>query len=418
VNAADTADTAEAADFSPLLELSQLDLAGKRVLIREDYNVPLTDGQIGNDARIQASLPTLRQVLQAGASVLVVSHLGRPVAGRRDEALSLRPVAERLSKLLGCPVRLQRDWLDGAEASPGEVVLCENVRFQAGETDNEDNLARRMAALCHVFVNDAFAVCHRRHASVYGIVKYAPVSCAGPLLLRELQVLSQCLEAPGRPLVAVVGGAKLESKLGVLQNLLRQADRLVAGGAIGNARLAAAGHGVGASLAAAEKGDLEAARTLLAHPRAERLLLPADAVCARHCREDAESRECRIAEVADDEIVLDWGPRTRDQVGALLRQAGTILWSGPPGVFEMAPFSAGTRLVVEAIAQNREARSIAGGGNTLEALARFGAPGGVSFASTGGGAFLHFLERGSLPCVNMLMESARAWTAMERGREL
>jgi phosphoglycerate kinase len=362
-------------------------------------------------------LPTIRYALDASASVLLVSHLGRPEEGKHDPALSLAPVAERLSELLGQQVPLVKNWLEGVQVKPGQVVMCENVRFEIGEKSNSDELARHMAALCNVYVNDAFATAHRAQASTCGVAKYAPVACAGPLMLAELKAAERALKDPERPLIAVVGGAKVSTKLALLGNLLDQVDQLIVGGGIANTFLRAAGHNIGGSLHEADL-VLEARRLLQkAANSGKPLPLPTDVVCAKSVSADAAATVKTIESIAPDDVIADIGPATADHYAALLREAKTIIWNGPLGVFEYQPFSAGTRHIAEAIAASA-AFSVAGGGDTIAAIARFGVGDRISYISTGGGAFLELLQGDRLPALVMLEESARAWAAMERAREL
>ncbi len=403
--------------ISSLMRMSDLDLGGHRVLIRSDLNAPLRDGKVSDDARIRSCLLGVRQALEAGAAVLLVSHLGRPEGVGDRQSHSLAPVAARLSEMLERPVPLQQDWLAGVKVEPGEIVVCENVRFYPGETCNEEEFAREMAALCRVFVNDAFAVCHRKHASVHGIVKYVPASCAGPLLLSELEHLSRLLEEePARPLVAVVGGAKPGTKLGAMRRLLTRADQLIPGGGIANALLRASGRRIGTS-SPSDEDSLHLAERLLAQPQADRIIFPQDVVCAKAVRPDAQPRLRSIDAIPEDEAILDLGPESCERICDLLRQAGTIVWSGPVGMFEYEPFRAGTYAIARAIAAS-EAYSVAGGGETRAAISAAGADAGFSYLSTGGGAFLRYLEGNSLPAIAMLAEAAAAWRAMERGRDL
>ncbi len=388
-----------------VIRMTDVDLGGRRVLIREDLNVPVQRGQVTSDARIRAALPTLRRALDAGARVMVISHLGRPVEGEFDEQFSLAPVAERLAALLGCEVRFVRDWLDGVEVAPGELVVCENVRFNPGEKSSDDALARRMAALCDVFVMDAFGTAHRAQASTYGVAEHAPIACAGPLLTAELDALAQALEDPARPLVAIVGGSKVSTKLTVLENLARRVDQLIVGGGIANTFIAAAGHGVGHSLY--EPGLVGEARRLMseAQSRGATIPLPVDVVCATALSEQAETTVKTVDGVAEADIIGDVGPQTAESYGGLLRGAGTVVWNGPVGVFEIDAFAGGTRALAEAIAESG-AFSIAGGGDTLAAIDKFGVADRVSYISTGGGAFLEFLEGKTLPAVAMLEQRA------------
>jgi phosphoglycerate kinase len=389
-----------------VIRMSDLDLAGRRVLVREDLNVPVENGRVASDARIRAALPTLRLALEKGAAVLLMSHLGRPKEGEFDPQFSLAPVAEHLSSLLGLPVRLERDWLDGVELAPGEVALCENVRFNRGEKTDDDGLARRMAALCDVFVMDAFGTAHRAQASTHGVARHAPVACAGPLLVAELEALGKALHAPARPLVAIVGGSKVSTKLGVLDTLLDRVDQLIVGGGIANNFIAAAGHAVGKSLH--EPGLLEATRELVAKAQARgaAIPLPSDVVVAAGLEPEHAARTVKVNAVGAGDMILDVGPDTAAAYAELLKRAGTIVWNGPVGVFEDARFVGGTRALAEAVAAS-DAFSIAGGGDTLAALDAFGLSDQVSYVSTGGGAFLEFLEGRQLPAVAMLEQRAR-----------
>ncbi|HXV39424.1 MAG TPA: phosphoglycerate kinase [Steroidobacteraceae bacterium] len=385
--------------------MADLDLAGRRVLIREDLNVPVEDGRVTSDARIRAALPTIRLALEKGARVLVMSHLGRPKEGERDPALSLAPVAKALSAQLGRPVRFVVDWLDGVEAAPGDVVLLENVRFNKGEKKDDESLARRMAALCDVFVMDAFGTAHRAEASTHGVALAAPVACAGPLLVAELEALGRALHAPKRPLVAVVGGSKVSTKLTVLENLLEKVDALVVGGGIANTFLAAAGLPVGKSLY--EPDMLDTARRLLARAqqRGVSLPLPADVVVATEFSATAKATVKPAAAVAAAEIILDIGPASAATLAAIVTQAGTVIWNGPVGVFEYDQFGEGTKALTLAIAGS-PAFSIAGGGDTLAAIDKYGVQSEISYISTGGGAFLEFVEGRTLPAVAALERRA------------
>lgn len=381
-----------------ILRMTDVDLQGKRVLIREDLNVPVKDGVVTSDARIRASLPTIKAALDAGARVMLMSHLGRPEEGVFDEAASLAPVAKRLSELLGRDVPVIKDWLNGVDVAPGDVVLCENVRFNKGEKDNCEELSQKMAALCDVYVMDAFGTAHRAQASTHGVGRFAPVACAGPLLAAELEALGKALDAPAKPLVAIVGGAKVSSKLEVLEALADKVDQLVVGGGIANTFLAAAGFSVGQSLC--EHDLIPAAKRI-----AEKvdIPLPTDVVVAKAFSADAEAVVKQVTEVAADDLILDVGPETAKRLADMMEAAGTIVWNGPLGVFEFDQFGEGTRVLSEAIA-NSQAFSIAGGGDTLAAVDKYNIAEQVSYISTGGGAFLEFLEGKTLPAVAMLSE--------------
>lgn len=389
-----------------VIKMTDLDLKNKRVLIREDLNVPIKDGKVSDDTRIRAALLTLERALEAGARVMVMSHLGRPTEGEYAEQYSLQPVAERLSELLGRQVPLVRDWLDGVEVEPGKLVLLENVRFNVGEKKNDDALAQRMAALCDVFVMDAFGTAHRAQASTHGVAKFAPIACAGPLLAAELEALSRALENPNRPMAAIVGGAKVSTKLTVLDSLLKVVDQLIVGGGIANTFIAAAGHPVGKSLYEPEL--VAEARRLIAaaQEKGSEIPIPTDVVCAKRFAEDAEAEVKPVDQVAEDDMILDIGPDTARRYAEMMAKAGTIVWNGPVGVFEIDQFGEGTRVLGEAIAAS-PAFSIAGGGDTLAAVAKYGIGDRISYISTGGGAFLEFLEGKKLPAVAVLEERAQ-----------
>jgi len=389
-----------------VIRMTDLDLAGKRVLVREDLNVPVEDGRVSSDARIRAALPTLRLALEKGAAVMVMSHLGRPAEGEFDARYSLAPVAEHLSELLGQPVRLVRDWLDGVQVGRGEVVLCENVRFNAGEKKDDEALAKRMAALCDVFVMDAFGTAHRAQASTHGVARFAPVACAGPLLSAELEALGKALHAPARPLVAIVGGSKVSTKLTVLETLLERVDQLIVGGGIANNFIAAAGHAVGKSLHEADLLDETRRLVDKARERGAAIPLPSDVVVSQGLESHHQAAVRPVDEVGAEEMILDVGPDTAAAYAQILARAGTIVWNGPVGVFEDPRFAGGTRALAEAVAAS-PAFSIAGGGDTLAALDAFGLSQQVSYVSTGGGAFLEFLEGRTLPAVAMLEQRAR-----------
>jgi len=362
---------------------------------------------ITSDARIVAAVPSIRQVLAAkGTSVLLMSHLGRPTEGHYEERFSLAPVARRLTEYLGQEVRLERDWLDGVDLAPGEVVMCENVRFNRGETGNDESLARKMAALCDVFVMDAFGTAHRAHASTEGVARYAPVACAGPLLVKEVMTLRDALENPTKPLLAIVGGAKVSTKLAVLESLLQKCDQLIVGGGIANTFIAATGHAVGQSL---HEPDLipEARRLIrMAHQLGGDIPIPKDLLVAKAFLPDAEAQVRRLDEVEADDIILDIGPLTAADYAEIIWGAGTVIWNGPVGVFEFDNFAHGTQAVAEAIAESN-CFSIAGGGDTLAAIDRFDIRDRISYISTGGGAFLEYVEGKTLPAVGVLEERAR-----------
>lgn len=388
------------------LRMENLDLAGKRVMIRQDLNVPVSDGKVTSDARIRASLPTIKLALDKGAAVILLSHLGRPVEGEPDDQFSLLPVANRLSELLDMPVRLESDWLDGVELSVGEVVLCENVRFNQGEKKNDEALARRMAGLCDVFVMDAFGTAHRAQASTEGIVRAAGLACAGPLLSGELDALQKSLHHPNRPLLAIVGGSKVSTKLTVLDTLLDKVDQLIVGGGIANTFIEAVGHKVGKSLC--EPDLIPEAQRLIkkAHARGGDIPIPKDVLVAKSFSADEVPIVRAVDEVQDDEMILDIGPLTAVLYSEMIAGAGTVIWNGPVGVFEFSGFAGGTLAVAEAI-ERSNAFSIAGGGDTLAAIDQFGVRDGVSYISTGGGAFLEFVEGKTLPAVAALEEVAR-----------
>ena len=385
--------------------MSDCDLNGKRVLIREDLNVPVHNGEVTSDARIRAALPTLKGALEQHARVLVMSHLGRPEEGKFAEEFSLAPVAKRLAQLLGVPVALKRDWLGGVEVAPGELVLLENVRFNKGEKKNADELSKKMAALCDIYVMDAFGTAHRAEASTQGVAKYAAVACAGPLLVSELTALETALEKPARPLLAIVAGSKVSTKLTVLESLLAKVDRLIVGGGIANTFLAALGFNVGKSLY--EPDMLDICKRLIAESkkRGIEIPMPTDVVVAKEFSAKAEADVKPVGAVAADEMILDIGPDSAERLGALVAGAGTILWNGPVGVFEFEQFGEGTRALANAIARSR-AFSLAGGGDTLAAIEKYGVEDSISYISTGGGAFLEFVEGKPLPAVDILEQRA------------
>ncbi len=387
-----------------LLHMTDLSLAGKRVLIRVDFNVPVKDGKVTSDARIVAALPTIRLALERGAAVILLSHLGRPKEGEFDPQLSLKPVAQHLSALLGRTVPLIRTWLDGFEIASGEVVLCENVRFNPGEKRNAPALARRLARLGDIFVMDAFGTAHRAEASTEGVARYAPVACAGPLLVAELEALDRVLRQPRRPVVAIVGGSKVSTKLTILKSFARQVDQLIVGGGIANTFLAAAGQPVGRSLH--EAALIPEARQLTGKGTRATIPLPVLGVVANWVSGSAGAAVRAVGEVAADELILDIGPRTAAAYAKLIKQAGTIIWNGPVGVFEIDQFGHGTQRLAEAIARSA-AFSVAGGGDTLAALEKYGLVNRMSYISTGGGAFLEYLDGTGLPAVAVLAERAR-----------
>ncbi|GKW49879.1 phosphoglycerate kinase [Halomonas sp. NCCP-2165] len=383
-------------------KMTDLELAGKRVLIREDLNVPIKNGRVTSDARLRAALPTIEAARNAGARVMLMSHLGRPTEGEPTEEFSLAPVAERLGELLGRRVTLIKDYLDVAlDLADGEVVLLENVRFNAGEKGDDEALAKQYAALCDLFVMDAFGTAHRAQASTHGVARFAPEACAGPLLAQELNALEQALATPKRPMTAIVGGSKVSTKLDVLTALAEKCDQLIVGGGIANTFIAAAGHNVGKSLHEADL--IEQAKALMAQVE---IPLPSDVVVATEFSESAAAVVKPVDQVNDDEMILDIGPETAARLGALLEDAGTILWNGPVGVFEIDQFGKGTEVISKAIAAS-DAFSIAGGGDTLAAIDKYGIADRVSYISTGGGAFLEYVEGKTLPAVAALEAAAQ-----------
>ena len=385
-----------------IIRMSDLDLRGKRVLIREDLNVPIKDGKISSEQRIKATLPTLKLALSQGAAVMVTSHLGRPKEGVWSEADSLAPVAARLSELLGQQVVLKKDWLDGVEVSPGEIVLLENCRMNIGEAADDEGLSQKLADLCDVFVMDAFGTAHRAQASTHGVIRKAKIAAGGPLLMAELDALAKALETPARPLMAIVAGAKVSTKLELLGNLVGKVDQLIVGGGIANTFMAAVGLPVGKSLC--EMNLLDTARTILADAKARGadIPIPTDVVVAKAFAADAEATIKAVADVADDDLILDIGPDTAKRYAQMIAQAGTVIWNGPVGVFEFDAFAKGTEVLAHAIADSK-AFSIAGGGDTLAAVDKFGIEKDISYISTGGGAFLEFCEGKPLPAVTALL---------------
>src|SRR5258706_33785 len=391
----------------PVLRMSDLDLREKRVLMRVDFNVPIQNGKLTDDTRIRASLPGIKDALVRRARLLLVSHLGRPTEGQFDEKESLAPVAAHLSALLGMDVPLRRDWLEGVSAEPGKAVLLENCRFNRGEKKDDDALSRKIAALCDIYVNDAFGAAHRAEATTHGAAKYAPVACAGPLMAAEIEALSKALQRPARPLIAIVGGSKVSTKLTVLAALSEKVDRLIPGGGIANTFMLAAGMKVGKSLA---EPDLiaEAERiTAILRAKGGEVPLPIDVVCAKELSATAKAEIKPVAEVGADDMILDIGPSTAAAFAQSLSGAGTIVWNGPVGVFEFDQFGQGTRAIAQAIAGSRP-YSLAGGGETLAAIAKYGVAERISYVSTGGGAFLEFLEGKKLPAIDVLERRSAA----------
>jgi len=385
-----------------VLKMTDLDLAGKRVLIREDLNVPVKDGVVTSDARIRASLPTIQHAINAGAKVMIMSHLGRPTEGEYDEVFSLKPVAKHLSGLLGQQVTVVKDWDSGVELSDGEVVMFENVRFNKGEKNDDETLSKAYASLCDIYVMDAFGTAHRAQASTHGVGKMAPVACAGPLLAAELDALASALDNPKRPLVAIVGGSKVSTKLTVLESLSNIADQIIVGGGIANTFLAAEGKPVGKSLC--EHDLIENAKNLIEKTH---IPVPVDVVVGKAFSESADAVLKAACDVEEDDMIFDIGPQTSAQFNSILRNAGTIIWNGPVGVFEFNQFGEGTKALANAIADS-DAFSIAGGGDTLAAVDKYEIADKVSYISTGGGAFLEFVEGKTLPAVAMLTERAKS----------
>ncbi len=388
-----------------VLNMTEQDLASKRVLIREDLNVPIKEGRVVSDARIRATLPTIRAGVEAGAKVMLTSHLGRPKEGEFESLYSLAPVAEHLGTLLAQPVRLVPDWLNGVDIEAGEVVLCENVRFNVGEKADDDALAQKMAALCDVFVMDAFGTAHRAQASTHGVARYAPLACAGPLLAAELQALGKALRDPARPMAAIVGGAKVSTKLTVLESLSKVVDQLIPGGGIANTFIAAAGYPVGNSLIETDLIDQAKALIDQAASQGGEIPVPTDVVVGKAFSADTPAIIKPVSDVAEDDMIFDIGPETAARFAGMMREAGTVVWNGPVGVFEFDQFGEGTRILGEAIASS-DAFSIAGGGDTLAAVDKYNIAERISYISTGGGAFLEFLEGKTLPAVAMLERRA------------
>ena len=388
-----------------LLRMADLDLAGKRVLIREDLNVPVKDGHITSEQRITAALPTIRLALEKGAAVMVTSHLGRPKEGVWTQEDSLAPVAARLGELLGRDVPLLKDWTDGVQVQPGQLVLLENCRINVGEKADDEALAKKYAALCDVFVMDAFGTAHRAQASTHGVIRFAKVACGGPLLMAELDALAKALLAPAHPLIAIVAGSKVSTKLELLSALVSKVDQLIVGGGIANTFIAAVGHPVGKSLCEADL--LDTARQIIADARARGadIPIPTDVVVAPAFAADAPATVKQVADVGPDDMILDIGPDTAARYAGMIARAGTVIWNGPVGVFEFDAFGKGTQTLARAIADSA-AFSIAGGGDTLAAVDKYGVESGISYISTGGGAFLEFCEGKELPAVTALKARA------------
>ena len=390
-----------------MLRMADLDLAGKRVLIREDLNVPVKDGQVTSDQRITAALPTIKLALEKGAALMLMSHLGRPKEGIWTEKDSLAPVAKRLSELLGFDVPLIKDWLDGVQVAPGKVVLLENCRMNIGEAKDDETLAKKYAALCDVFVMDAFGTAHRSQASTHGVIAQAKIACGGPLLMGELDALAKALQNPARPLIAIVAGSKVSTKLELLSNLVGKVDQLIVGGGIANTFIAAMGYGVGKSLC--EHDLLDTAKKIMsdAKARGADIPIPTDVVVAPNFAADAPATIKQVNEVNSDDMILDIGPDTAARYAEMIKKAGSVIWNGPVGVFEFDAFGKGTEVLAKAIAQSN-AFSIAGGGDTLAAVDKYGVESGISYISTGGGAFLEFCEGKQLPAVTALIKRAAA----------
>ncbi len=384
-----------------IIKMTDLDLAGKRVLIRADLNVPLKDGKIQSDTRITSSMPAIELALKQGAKVMVTSHLGRPTEGQYDEALSLKPVADYLAAKMGRPVRLVKDYLDNpVEIAEGEVVILENCRFNKGEKKNNEELAKKYASLCDVFVMDAFGTAHRAEGTTYGAAQFAPIACAGPLLMQELDALAKAMDNPARPMVAIVGGSKVSTKLTVLNTLSKIADQLIVGGGIANTFIAAEGHNVGKSLC--ENDLIDDAKKIASETTIPEVI---DVVCGKEFSETAEATTKSVSEVADDDMIFDLGPKSSAKLEEIIKNAKTILWNGPVGVFEFDQFAKGTEVLAKAIAES-PAFSIAGGGDTITAIQKFGIADKISYISTGGGAFLEFVEGKKLPAVDILEKRA------------
>jgi len=387
--------------FMSIKKMADLDLNGKRILIRQDLNVPVKNGKVTSDIRIRASIPAIELALKANAAVMLMSHLGRPTEGEFDINASLQPVATCLSELLNKPVRLEKDWIDGVDIQPGEVVLCENVRFNVGEGKDSAELGKKMAALCDIFVMDAFGTAHRAQASTHSVIEHAKVACAGPLLSAELDALGKSLNNPEKPVMAIVGGSKVSTKLTVLKTLSEKVDQLIVGGGIANTFIAAAGYSVGKSLYEADLIDDTKALIAAAKANNSEIPAPVDVVCAKEFSDTAVATIKKVSDIADDDMILDIGPETAKQYAEKLATAKTIVWNGPVGVFEIEQFSNGTKVLAHAIADS-SAFSIAGGGDTLAAIDKYAINDKISYTSTGGGAFLEFLEGKELPAITAL----------------
>jgi len=387
--------------FMSIKKMADLDLNGKRILIRQDLNVPVKNEKVTSDIRIRASIPAIELALKANAAVMLMSHLGRPTEGEFDTNASLQPVATCLSELLNKPVRLEKNWIDGVDIQPGEVVLCENVRFNVGEAKDSAELGKKMAALCDIFVMDAFGTAHRAQASTHSVIEHAKVACAGPLLSAELDALGKSLNNPEKPVIAIVGGSKVSTKLTVLKTLSGKVDQLIVGGGIANTFIAAAGYSVGKSLYEADLVDDTKALIAAAKANNSEIPIPVDVVCAKEFSDTAVATIKKVSDIADDDMILDIGPETAKQYAEKLATAKTIVWNGPVGVFEIEQFSNGTKVLAQAIADS-SAFSIAGGGDTLAAIDKYAINDKISYTSTGGGAFLEFLEGKELPAITAL----------------
>jgi phosphoglycerate kinase len=384
-----------------LLTMQEQDLKNKRVLIRQDLNVPIKNGEVTSDKRILASLPTIKLALEKQASVIVMSHLGRPIEGQYDPEFSLLPVANYLSKVLNIKVEIIKDWQQGIQIQPGQLVLLENIRFNQGEKANDENLAKQLASLCDIFVMDAFGTAHRKQASTYGVAEFAPIACAGPLLAGELEALEKSMDNPQRPMLAIVGGSKVSTKLTVLESLAQIVDQLIVGGGIANTFIAAAGYNVGKSLYEADLVNVAKKLMQQAHAEGRDIPVPTDVVTAKEFSESAVATIKPVQDVEDDDMILDIGPDTARKFALMSKQAGTVIWNGPVGVFEFDQFAEGTKTLAKGIADCK-GFSIAGGGDTIAAIDKFNIEKKVSYISTGGGAFLEFLEGKKLPAVEIL----------------